>query len=260
MNRKVFSYLGITAAVAAGLFVVAIVYQQYTDGGYSDNGLWRGTFDINGRGPFNLTALYVNGKVVAVSKDARVLYRGVVALDGNKYRSSMDMFYMNANPFAKVNLKGHMPSADEIVARFKTVEVGDEGQLRMQMDKQTYYRTSSIEKIKGDWVLYRGYEITQLSIDENGSVQGGNTAACEYSGQAELIDQRYNAYQIKIALSSCNDRDGYFEGLGYLDGSVEADDTLHVYIFNEQWGSYMPIVRNDDSRSIDQRNQPTLKS
>ena len=260
MSRKKFRHLSIFVIIIASLGVAVPAWQHYLANTYSSDGLWRGTFDINGRGPFNLTALYVGEEVVAISEDARVLYRGMVGLDGSNYQSSMDMFFMNANPFGKVELKGHMPASGEIVAHFKTLDVGDEGELRMQMNQETYHRSSSFEHIKGRWVLYRGYEITQINIDENGNIQGGNTAACEHSGQVGIIDEQYNAYQIKLAISSCNDRDGYLEGLAYLGSSVEADDTLHIYAFSDDWGLYMPIVRNDDSRNIDKREKPTLES
>ena len=247
------------SALLGLLGVAAIIWyaqQWHSAGGYSDDGLWRGTFDINGRGPFKLTALYVQGDVVAISEDARVLYRGNVELQGTSYNSSMEMFFMNANPFGQVRLDGHMPSGNEIVARFKTADTGDEGDLRMTMDEASYRQPSSLDKVMGSWILYRGYEITQLNIDEKGVIQGGNTNACEYSGRIEMIDKRHNAYRVKLALSSCHDRDGYLEGLAYLDSSVETDDTLHTYVFNDNWSSYMPVVRNNDTRTIDRREAP----
>ena len=251
--NKMTRRLGAAIAIVAIPIIAWLGYQYYLINNYSSDGLWRGTFDINGRGPFNLTVLYVDGKLVGISPDARVLYRGVVEVEGTDYHSSMDMFYMNANPFAKVNLVGHMPSAHEIKAQFKTVEAGDEGQLSMHMDEKNYHQSSAIKKVQGRWVLYRGTEITQLNIDSHGNIRGGNTLACEYNGRIDIIDKRYNAYQIKLMLSSCNDRDGYLEGFAYLDSSVTINDTLNAYIFNDNWGSYLPVVRNDDTRTIDQR-------
>ncbi len=44
----------------------------------TNDGLWQGTFDINGEGSYHFTALYMNGRAVGSSDDARVIYHGDV--------------------------------------------------------------------------------------------------------------------------------------------------------------------------------------
>lgn len=56
------------------------------------DGIWRGDFDIEGRGPFDFTALHVNGKAYAYSRRAGALYAGGVERDGEIFTSTYTLF------------------------------------------------------------------------------------------------------------------------------------------------------------------------
>ena len=259
------------------VFVLALVLAlavewQYGMPGSNGDGIWRGTFDINGRGDFDFVALYVNGNVIALSNGARVAYRGNMKVEGTNYFSDMDMFFINGSPFEKVSLSGTFDSPRTITAQFITEKVGDKGTLVLNYDKEAYEKESSLDKLAGKWILYEGivslwsmpiraldklagkwilYEgvtITKFSITDDGRIRGADTTGCSYEGIIKPIDSTRNAYQSEMLASSCDQVDGKLSGMGFLVSSIEEDDTLHLQVSNDDWGLYLPNVRDQKAK------------
>ena len=69
MKRKLL-LKNILGAISLLVFtaIVSIIILQLPSA-YISNGIWQGNFDINGKGKHDLTALYMNGKVVNNSDD-----------------------------------------------------------------------------------------------------------------------------------------------------------------------------------------------
>ena len=92
------------------------------------------------------------------------------------------------------------------------------------------------------------YTIIKILIRPDGRITGADTNGCGYDGIAGIIDPARNAYRFDMLVSSCNRVDGEFTGMGFLMTSIEEDDTLHLQVSNDDWGLYMPIVR--DSKKV----------
>ncbi len=235
----------LAAALAALALAAWAAWSLVVQPPFSGNGLWRGHFDINQRGHFSFTALHVDGRVIALSPDARVAYRGSVAFEDENYHAEMDMFFINGSPFDKVTLDGAVVSAQRIEARFLTHGAGDEGNLVLEYDRALYEKGSSLDRVEGQWILYRGFTITRFTINGDGAFHGADTNGCGYEGLIEIINPDYNAYRARLFASSCDNLDGQYEGMGFLMSSLAENDTLHLQVSNDDWGLYMPIVRDD---------------
>ena len=245
MKKSIF--IAIAAAVLALLAAwggYALLGRAPEIGAGNGDGLWRGHFDINQRGRYEFTALHVGGRLIALSPDARVAYRGDVAFDDGRYHAEMDMYFINGSPFDQVTLDGDVVSARRIEARFMTLGAKDEGGLVLEYDRALYEKGASLERIRGQWLLYEGFTITRFTIKDDGKFHGADTDGCGYEGLIEVINPDYNAYRARLLASSCDDVDGEFAGMAFVSGSLAADDTLHMQFANDDWGLYMPLVRD----------------
>ena len=221
------------------------------------DGIWNGYFDINGRGNFKFNALYVGEELIAYSPDARVSYKGTVNIKNDVYHSDMEMYLLtNGGYFDSVTLEGKVVSPDKIEARFLTHDAKDTGTLKLERDKSLYEKNSQISKVNDEWIYYHGFTITKFTIDDNGYINGADTNGCGYEGEISVIAPDYNAYRVKLLLNSCHELDGLYQGMAYLFGSIDEDDTLNIQVYKDGQALYLPIVR-DTKNSESSSQSPT---
>ena len=254
---KHFIILSVVALVLSGCWSIAPELQKSQATEPKHDGIWKGHFDINGRGNFKFDALYIGNELIALSPDARVSYRGTVQFPGDKYHSNMDMYLLtNGSHFDSVMLAGNIVLPGEVEAQFLTQDGGDKGTLRLKQDKDLYDKGAHINKIADQWIYYHGFTITKFTIEQNGRIDGADTNGCGYEGEISVIDEKYNAYRVNLLLNSCHELDGVYQGMAYLFGSVEDDDTLNIQVYKEKQALYLPIVR-DRKSSIRSSPKPT---
>ena len=122
-------------------------------------------------------------------------------------------------------------------------------------------KKATLKAIAGPWILYRGYNILKLEINDSGVIRGSNTSGCAYDGKIKTVDLRYNAYEVQLVATSCDNLDGTWSGLAYLSDGIAADDTLNMHLFEDgetdqdDWAMLLPIVRNKDTRLIDEHKE-----
>ncbi len=218
------------------------------------DGLWEGTFDINDKSGYHFTALHVGDRAVGSSDDARVICRGRVSVEDKHYRSEMDMFFMTGAPLDKVTMEGTLSEPGRIEVEYKTHGAGDTGKLKLHPHKASG-KKASLRSVAGPWILYRGFNILKLDINDTGVIKGGNTSGCAYDGKIQPIDSKYNAYDVTFVVTSCNEVNGTWTGMAYLSDGIAPDDTLNLYLFEEDWAMLLPVVRNDSTRLIDERKE-----
>ncbi len=241
------------------LIALATTFYFFLHGGEKsrwEDGLWKGAFDINGKGEYHYTGLYMNGRIVGHSSDAKVIYRGSTSVESGYYRSELEMFFMTGSPLDQATLEGFFVEPGQIKARFLTHGAGDTGDLDLRRDQSSDTK-ASFDLIAGSWILYRGFNILKLEVSETGDVKGGNTSGCAYDGKIKPIGSEYNAYEARLVVTSCSNIDGVWQGMGYLSDGVAANDTLNLHLFEEDWAMLLPIVRNEDTRLIDERKDWT---
>jgi len=218
------------------------------------DGIWNGHFDINGRGNFKFNALYVGGELIALSRDARVSYRGTFSIDDGRYHSAMEMFVLsNGVYFDSVTLQGELTAAGQIEAHFTTAGAKDQGTLKLVQDSASYHSGAHLAKVNDQWIYYHGFTITKFAISEDGRMDGADTNGCGYEGEIEVIAADYNAYRVKLLVNSCYDLDGVYEGMAYLLSSIDEDDTLNIQVYKDGQALYLPIVRDAPPQSPSQQ-------
>ena len=219
-----------------------------------DDGLWVGRFDINGKGNYEFLGLFINNRVVGHSKDAKVIYRGDVSLKNGRYHSNMQMFFMAGSPLDAVTLEGTLPGPGRIEARYRTHGAGDRGSLKLNRDA-TSDKKASLAAVADSWVLYRGFSILKLDIDAAGAISGGNDEGCSYDGTVKPARPGYNAYDVTIAVTSCDNLNGTWSGMAYLSDGIAPGDTLNLHLFEKDYAMLLPVARNKGTRLIDERRK-----
>ena len=228
------------------------------------SGLWHGTFDINGRGNFNLYILQVGDRMVGISEDAKVAYRGTAQLNGDNYSATYELYFINRHRFETATITGTFAGSERgaktIDARFVTKDAGDKGALKFSYLRDRYERPTPLAGLVGPWILYRGYRIITLNIAADGDVSGGDTDGCGFKGRVTAPDESRNAFEVALLVSSCDRMEGEFRGMAWLDSSLEEDDTLNVHVFEhaskDSWSIFMPLVRNKDTKLLDDGEKP----
>ncbi len=253
MKHTLLSIALLVTAVATWLAV-----QAYWDPKeYSTNGIWSGQFDINGRGQYDFTALYIDGEAVAVSNDTNMLYYGRIDNKQEQYESQLVMYLKNhGRKFGEVELNGVFASSNKIDAEFLTVGAKDKGKLLLENNPSLFYQDIPIEKFIGQWILYKGMIILKFNISPNGHIRGADTTGCEYEGSIKQKKSGINAYKLHFFLSSCNYLDGEMYGTAYASTSLQKNDTLNMYLFNSESGLFLPVVRDQNKISEGKELKP----
>ena len=254
MKRFIIPLIGVALIATSGWWLMGGEFSNHHAKNENYDGIWNGRFDINGRGNFKFNALYVGGELIAYSPDARVSYKGTVNIENDVYHSDMEMYLLtNGGYFDSVTLEGRVVSPDKIEARFLTHDAKDTGTLKLERNKSLYEKDAQINKVSDEWIYYHGFTITKFTIGDNGYIKGADTNGCGYEGEVSVVAPDYNAYRVKLFLNSCHELDGLYQGMAYLLGSVETDDTLNIQVYKDGQALYLPIVRNTkDSESSSQ--------
>lgn len=203
------------------------------------DGLWRGMFDINGRGQYDFTALHVSGRVAAYSVASNVVYRGAVIGDERSYRSRMAMYIRNGRLFGTVQLDGTVArQARSIVARFRT-SAEETGTLGLTYDK-LFERRVALPTLAGLWEHAGGKLSLSFDIDPDGGLRGTNSAGCNYYGAVREVQPDINAFDVQLDVASCDGADGRYDGMLHVGN---ASNTLHLSVASDKFGMYYPLQR-----------------
>lgn len=196
------------------------------------DGIWVGSFDIRGRGPYDFYAIHVGEKSTAVSHRAKAMCVGQVRQDGDFYYSKYNLYALDGSPFDYARLTGEIKDG-EIISYFQTLNGGDTGRLVITYS-DIYERPSSLEMLDGDW---KYIDRDGLSYDINiqqGKISGKDSDDCQYQGHITLINPKYNAYEVEINISQCDSVDGIYKGLSYID--QHESTFLRIDVSNEKYG------------------------
>lgn len=204
------------------------------------DGIWEGSFDIRGRGPFDFHAIHVDGRSTAVTLQAKAICVGSVRLDDSYYLAKYNLFALDGAPFDYATITGEL-SEGIIKSHFVTLNGGDTGSLTITYN-DIYEQDSSLNLLAGNWSFTDrdGLEI-DLSIDENGSARGQDSDQCEYAGNVEIINADYNVYDVVLSISNCGSVNGKYKGMAYL----ETSDTeyFRVSVLNDYYGFHYDLQK-----------------
>ena len=211
--------------------VVEQVQQTYPDKTELD-GIWIGSFDIRGRGPYDFYAIHVGDKSTAVSHKAKAMCVGQVRQEGEHYYSKYNLYALDGSPFDYARLTGEIKQG-EIISYFKTLNGGDTGRMVMNYS-DLYEQPSSLELLEGEWTFTDRDGLSFNMTIENGVIQGKDSDDCQYQGHVSIINPKYNAYSMTMNISHCDSVNGAYEGLSYLEKNEAT--FLRIDIGNESYG------------------------
>ena len=191
------------------------------------NGIWRGDFDIEGRGPFDFTALHIDGRAYAYSRRARALYSGSVERDGKTVTSTYTLFLRGGLSLDVAIITGELKEENRIASHFVTMNGHNTGVLNIVYDV-TYDTPSSLRRLSGVWSYIDSNDQTiEFQIDSEGQIQGNDSKNCEYMGKLDIIDSDHNAYEVDVQVRGCGSVSGDYEGASFMEG-----DQLSMLISN----------------------------
>ena len=191
------------------------------------DGIWRGDFDIEGRGPFDFTALHVNGRAYAYSRRARALYSGSVERDGEAVTSTYTLFLRGGLPLDVAIITGELKEENRIASHFVTMNGRNTGALNLAYDA-AYDTPSSLRRLSSVWShIDRNGQMIEFLIDHEGKIKGHDSKNCEYLGKLDIIDPDYNAYEVDMQVRGCGSVSGDYEGASFMEG-----DQLSMLISN----------------------------
>jgi len=201
------------------------------------DGIWNGGFDINGRDGYDFHAIHVQGRTTAVSYKAKAICIGSVEGDNGLYLSNYILYSLDGAPFDSARLTGYLKNGS-VESHFRTLSGGDIGALNLDYNP-IYEQPSSLGLLTGNWQFEDrdGLIITMSMIE--GEWSGRDSDNCVYQGSMDIINPRYNAYDVNLSISECASVNGEYEGLAYLDEG----DILRVDALNELYGFHFDFEK-----------------
>ena len=204
------------------------------------DGIWVGTFDIRGRGPYDFHVIHVGERSTAVSHKAKAMCVGNVQLEKGYYYAKYNLYALDGSPFDYATITGEL-SDGVINSHFVTLNGGDTGSMKLAYST-LYEQPSSLSMVEGDWTFVDrdGLEVT-MSVT-NGEIHGADSDDCKYIGRLEVINPEYNAYNVILNISNCDSVNGEYEGLSYIDNNE--DTILRLDVGNELYGFHFDFALN----------------
>lgn len=202
------------------------------------DGIWQGSFDIRGRGPYDFNVIHVGGRSTAVSHKAKAICTGNVTLDGEYYMAKYHLYSLDGAPFDQATITGVFNNG-KIESHFVTQNGGDTGSLNISYNN-IYEQDSSLDSVAGNWAFTDRDELTiNVAIDAQGIIKGKDSDGCEYHGKVDLINTNYNAYDITLNIGNCDSVNGEYQGLAYLD--YQDVELFRVDVTNEFYGFHYDL-------------------
>lgn len=207
------------------------------------DGIWVGSFDIRGRGPFDFYAIHVGERSTAVSHKAKAMCVGQVKQNEDYYYAKYNLYALDGSPFDYARLTGEIKQG-QIKSHFTTLNGGDTGSMELNYS-DLYDQPSSLESLEGLWdFIDRDGLVFNLSITQ-GVISGADSDDCKYTGNISLISAQYNAYDVDLEISNCDSVNGEYKGLSYIDNI--GSTYLRVDVGNESYGFHYDFKKRQDS-------------
>lgn len=210
------------------------------------DGVWQGSFDIRGRGPYDFHAIHVGGRSTAVSHKAKAMCAGKVSLDKKGfYYAQCNLYVLDGSPFDYATITGVLEGG-HIDARFVTLNGGDSGTIRLTYNK-LYEQPSSLAFVQGHWRFVDGDGLAFEMRVENNAIRATDSDGCEYAGHIEIINPEYNAYNIMLNIDRCDSVNGQYQGLAYVDNVTGT--YLRVDIVNQHYAFHYDFQKQPNTFS-----------
>lgn len=212
----------------------------------SADGVWGGTFTEKGVGTFDASALLYNGRILAISEKAGVVYDGNYTVSGSNISGSVKAYNITTKKsFATATISGTVSEQDSISMEFNTLYndgYKTSGEISLSFNN-IYNRTPSLSLVSGSWNYTNPSFGLTITIQDDGSFTGQNTDSCVVSGSIGIIDTKYNIYNVDVTVASCGVLNGNYTGISSLGDDATTNDTLLIIVSNDNYVLYYPFTR-----------------
>ena len=209
----------------------------------SPAGIYAGTFRSTATtGPQSLSVTGI------VSEEFRIhllaqssQYGGIVSVEGDALTGTMTEYigtrarWFGFDGVRSITLDGIVSEQEGIAGDYS----GDDAGIFGLDYSDRYELPSALVRVSGVWAFNSSasaglvYNVT-FDIDPTGQLFGSDTDGCVYSGEIGIIDRRFNAYSVTLAVSSCQLVDGNYTGLAFRN-SVQGLESLWMFVDNGRY-------------------------
>lgn len=207
------------------------------------DGIWVGSFDIRGRGPYDFYAIHVGERSTAVSHKAKAMCVGQVSQNKDYYYAKYNLYALDGAPFDYARLTGEIKDG-QILSHFTTLNGGDTGRMQLTYS-DLYDQPSSLALLEGRWNFTDRDGLAFNIKIESGVITGTDSDDCQYAGNVSLINPQYNAYNVALHISNCDSVNGKYEGLSYIDDKQSV--YFRVDVGNESYGFHYDFEKEQRS-------------
>jgi hypothetical protein len=190
-----------TLSVAGNFVPTPALIALFADGKRPmQGGMWQGRDPLSGK---PLRGVIAENGVAQFVREDGVQYFGLARIDGDKIDAILSVGAPDALK-GTARLQGTIRQGASITAKLSFTPQGgsvQSGDLSLAYDG-LYGRTSSLDKVAGN---FRNTSTgATLNINSTGVVFSQDaTTGCVINGAVTLIDQRFNAYGVRLSFTNC---------------------------------------------------------
>lgn len=201
--------------------------------GKSSNGIWEGTFTELGYGTFDAIGLLYNGRIIAISESAGIIYDGSYSMNGDKMTGTVTSYEIGGGVLATASMSATITERSQITGTFST-SYGSNGSMSLTYSS-LYERDSSLDLVAGSWASNDyGYSVF-VSVGSNGVFSGLDTDGGRMSGSISILEPGINIYGVTLNLSSSEELNGNYSGFAVLSDDDSANDSMVVVVSNSNY-------------------------
>lgn len=205
----------------------------------SANGFWEGTFTEDGVGTFSLESLLYDGRIIAISESANIIYDGSYTVSGNDFSADVIAYNIDSGTaVGTTTLSGTVTEQDSLSATFST-SYGGTGTVSLSFN-DVYNLPSSLSFVAGIWNVTSGAYSLTITVENDGAFFGQDSNGCFVDGDIAIIDPAHNLYDTNVTVDVCGIFDGFYTGFSTL---LNNDATLHVVVSNDNFTHWYPFTR-----------------
>ena len=196
-------------------------------------GIWKGTGVSTDNESGEIVGLVAsNGKAFFLTDLPAITY-GNASVTGNKFSFS-GTIYDGVNPPEIIKMFGTVASGKSINVDYSTTsESGSITLTKADRSVGVYDRPSDLAKLEGTWndVVSDNEGTWVFTIKNNGAFSSIRASDnCSMTGSFNTIDSTKNEYSVTATISSCNELNGSYTGLGFTSDSNSLTDNVISFV------------------------------
>ncbi len=200
-------------------------FEQDVDRTEALGGIWRGTLTHSEiTGTQDVVAIVSENDEFRLISTTGIQASGSLTAGRGSASGTLRFYPAEGETFSsdRATLTGTFDGSAEEAVRLDgdwvaSIDSNIEGRFRLTYDT-VYTEDSSLTRLAGN---YFAQDVSGFSrsivVQDTGVIEGSDADGCNYSGTAAIIDAEWNAYDLSITVTDCDERAGDYNGLGFLD-------------------------------------------